>query len=80
MSDDCQQSKKRVQEYLKNELTEAEMDAITAHVATCEQCESEYDFEVLFNSVIQRSCSEAPPEELGERVLAKIREQISKLT
>ena len=79
MSDDCQQSKKRVQEYLKNELTEAEMDAITAHVATCEQCESEYDFEVLFNSVIQRSCSEAPPEELGERVLAKIREQISKL-
>ena len=80
MSDDCQQSKKRVQEYLKNELTESEMDAITAHVASCEQCESEYDFEVLFNSVIQRSCSEAPPEELGERVLAKIREQIAKLT
>jgi anti-sigma factor (TIGR02949 family) len=79
MSEDCQQSKKRVQEYLKNELTETEMDAITAHVASCEQCESEYDFEVLFNSVIQRSCSEAPPEELAERVLQKIREQISKL-
>ena len=79
MSEDCQQSKKRVQEYLKNELTESEMDAITAHVASCEQCESEYDFEVLFNSVIQRSCSEAPPEELAERVLQKIREQISKL-
>lgn len=79
MSDDCQQSKKRVQEYLKNELTESEMKAITEHVATCEQCESEYDFEVLFNSVIQRSCSEAPPEELAERVLQKIRDQISKL-
>lgn len=79
MSDDCLQSKKRVHEYLKNELTESEMDAITAHVAGCEQCESDYDFEVLLNSVIQRSCNEAPPEELAERVLAKIREQISKL-
>ncbi len=79
MSDECQQSKTRVQEFLQRELSETEMDAIASHIATCDNCESEYDFEVLFNSVIQRSCSEAPPEELAQRVLARIRDQISKL-
>ena len=79
MSEECQGTKARVQEFLQRELTETEMDAITSHLATCDHCESEYDFEVLFNSVIQRSCSEAPPEELAQRVLARIREQISKL-
>jgi anti-sigma factor (TIGR02949 family) len=79
MSDECLGTKARVQEFLQRELTEAEMDAITAHLATCDNCESDYDFEVLFNSVIQRSCSEAPPEELANRVLERIRNQIAKL-
>jgi anti-sigma factor (TIGR02949 family) len=80
MSDECLGTKARVQEFLQRELSESEMDAITNHLATCDNCESEYDFEVLFNSVIQRSCNEAPPEELAQRVLARIRDQISKLS
>jgi anti-sigma factor (TIGR02949 family) len=79
MSEECQGTKARVQEFLHRELSETEMDAITAHLATCDNCESDYDFEVLFNSVIKRSCSEAPPEELAQRVLKRIRDQISKL-
>ncbi len=71
---DCQETKKHVHEYLKAELSERELDEITSHLANCDSCESDYDFESVFNSVIVRSCTEAPPQELADRVLAKIRE------
>jgi mycothiol system anti-sigma-R factor len=70
---DCQETKKHVHEYLKSELTQSELTDITAHLANCDSCEADYDFESVFNSVIVKSCTEAPPQELAERVLAKIR-------
>lgn len=70
---DCEQAKKHVHDYLQRELTEAELDAITAHIANCDHCEWEYDFESVLNRVIKVSCNEAPPEEIAERILAKIR-------
>lgn len=70
---DCQETKRHVHEYLQAELTEQEMDAIVAHLANCDSCEGDYAFENLFNTVIQRSCTEAAPEELAQRVLGKIR-------
>jgi len=47
---------------------------ITAHLANCENCERQYDIEVVFNQVIQHSCDEAPPPELAQRVLNRLRE------
>ena len=70
---DCEEAKRHVHEYLQRELTEEELDAITAHIANCDHCEWEYDFEAVLNKVIKVSCSEAPPEEIAERILAKIR-------
>ena len=70
---DCQETKKHVHEYLQQELSEAEMDAIVAHLANCDSCEGDYAFENVFNKVIQRSCTEDAPEELSQRVLSKIR-------
>jgi len=70
---DCEETKKHVHEYLQAELSDHEMDGILAHLANCDSCEGDYEFEHVFNSVIQRSCTEAPPEELAERILAKIR-------
>jgi len=70
---DCQETKRHVHEYLQQELSEQEMDAIVAHLANCDSCEDDYDFETVFNKVIQRSCTEATPEELGQRILGRIR-------
>ena len=70
---DCQETKKHVHEFLQQELSDQEMADITDHLANCDSCESDYDFEVMFNQVIQRSCTEAPPEELAHRIHDRIR-------
>ena len=71
---DCQETKRHVHEYLHNELSEQELVEITAHLANCDSCEEHYDIEIVFNQVIQRSCDEAPAEELAKRVMARLRE------
>jgi len=58
---------------LHNELSEAEVAEVTAHLANCDSCETDYDLEHFVNNSIQGACSEVPPQELAERVLANIR-------
>ncbi len=70
---DCEEVKQGVHEYLHSELHEEELTVITAHLANCDSCEQHYDIEVIFNQVIQRSCDEAPTEELAERVMQRLR-------
>jgi len=71
---DCEEVKRSVHEYLHSELHEPELDSVTAHLANCDSCEQHYDIEIVFNQVIQRSCDEAPTEELAERVMQRLRE------
>jgi len=73
---DCQETKRHVHEYLQQELTEQELTDITSHLAGCDSCEEEYDFEVLFTKVIQRSCTDVPPQELADQILSKIRQTL----
>ena len=69
----CEETKRQVHEYLHNELSEQEIVDITAHVANCESCEGDYNFEHAFNNVIKQSCDEAPPAELAQRIIDRIR-------
>lgn len=71
---DCEDVKRNVHEFLHSEMHEDELSAITAHIANCDSCEQHYDIEIVFNQVIQRSCDEAPAEELAERVMRRLRE------
>lgn len=71
---DCEETKRLVHEYLHNELRAEDQKDITAHLALCDSCEQEYDVEVYLNEVIQRSCNEAPPKELADKVLRHIRD------
>jgi anti-sigma factor (TIGR02949 family) len=71
---DCEDVKRNVHEYLHSAMVESELEVITAHIANCDSCEQHYDIEVVFNQVIQRSCDEAPTEELAERVMRRLRE------
>jgi len=73
MSFDCQETKRHVHEFLHNELSEAEIAEVTAHLANCDSCETDYDLENFVNTSIQEVCSEVPPQELAEKVLANIR-------
>ena len=70
---DCQETKRHVHEYLHNELNESEIEDITAHLANCDSCETDYDMENLINGSIKEACDEVPPEELAQRVMAEIR-------
>jgi anti-sigma factor (TIGR02949 family) len=75
MSDfDCQETKRHVHEYLHNELSGQDIDDITAHLANCDSCETDYDLENLINGVIKGACDEAPPAELAQRVMSRIRD------
>mgnify|MGYP000025206231 FL=1 len=69
---DCEEVKRNVHEFLHSELQESDLMDITAHIANCDSCEQHYDIEVVFNQVIQRSCDEAPTEELAERVKQRL--------
>jgi anti-sigma factor (TIGR02949 family) len=71
---DCEEVKRNVHEFLHSELQESDLMDITAHIANCDSCEQHYDIEVVFNQVIQRSCDEAPTDELAERVKQRLRE------
>ena len=71
---DCEDAKRNVHEFLHSELHEDQLEVITAHIANCDSCEEHYDIEIVFNQVIQRSCDEAPAEELAERVMKRLRE------
>lgn len=73
MTFDCQETKRHVHEFLHNELSEAEIKEVTAHLANCDSCETDYDLESFVNGAIQGACSEVPPQELADRVLANIR-------
>jgi anti-sigma factor (TIGR02949 family) len=70
---DCQETKRHVHEYLHNELSEQEIADITAHLANCDSCETDYDLETAINQKIEQHCSEVPPEQLIEGIMARIR-------
>ncbi len=69
----CEETKRQVHEFLSQELTEDDLENITAHLANCDSCEEHYDFELAFSKVIKDSCDEAPPQELADRILARVR-------
>ena len=70
----CDEVKRNVHEFLHAQMQSDQQEDITAHLANCESCEEHYDIEVVFNQVIQRSCDEAPAEELAQRVMKRLRE------
>lgn len=70
---DCQETKMHVHEYLHKQLSEQELDEITAHLANCESCDNDYGLESLVNGMLKGACSEVPPAELAERVMKRIR-------
>lgn len=69
MAYDCEETYRRLAEYLDRELTEAEMAEVRRHLADCGVCNEEYEFESSVLRHIRRCLKDAPvPEDLISRV------------
>lgn len=70
---DCGQALERMYLFLDNEMQDADCARIRQHLADCEPCLEQYDMEGLVKSLVQRSCcSDKAPEELRQKVMARI--------
>ena len=71
---DCADFLERIVYFIDNELDAADCAVVRAHLDTCNPCLEKYDLQRTVKSVVARSCSEAAPAELRDRVLLRIRE------
>ena len=71
---ECADYLEQIVYFIDNELAEADCDAVRVHLDTCNPCLAKYDLQRTVKSVVARSCSEAAPEELRQRVMFRIRE------
>jgi anti-sigma factor (TIGR02949 family) len=70
---DCDDTKRKVHEFLQQELSEQEMQVVTEHLAHCEACEDEFDVEVALNEAIERAYLSHVNDDVTQRVLNKLR-------
>ncbi len=70
---DCHAAVLRLWDYLDQELDEADMQAVDAHLAVCEKCPSHFEFErALLRAVAAARADHTDPERLRERVVAAL--------
>lgn len=70
---DCEAARKTLEEYLHNELCSEDAADVRAHLAGCDECSAEHHVGVTLTTALQRGCREAAPEELRERLFARLR-------
>jgi len=72
--DDCADYLERIVYFLDNELDGADCNAVQQHLDECGPCLQKYDLQRTVKSVVARSCRDAAPDGLRERVKVQIRE------
>ena len=77
---ECADFLERIVYFIDNELDEADCSEVRMHLDSCNPCLEKYDLQRTVKSVVARSCSEAAPAELRERVLFRIREVQIRIT
>ena len=77
---ECADFLEQIVYFLDNELTSADCAVVRAHLDTCNPCLEKYDLQRTVKSIVARSCSEAAPSELRERVRLRIREVQVRIT
>lgn len=74
---ECEQAIKLILEYLDNELSEHDHDAMHAHMETCRACYSRMDFEKMLKDKV-RSSSESNASD--KKAPDSLRNKIKKIT
>ena len=71
---ECADFLERIVYFIDNELDEADCTEVRMHLDSCNPCLEKYDLQRTVKSVVARSCSEAAPDELRQRVMLRLRE------
>ena len=71
--DECSDYLDRIVFFLDNELDEADCSEVRVHLEECGPCLEKYDLQRTVKQIVARSCSEAAPDGLRERVRIQIR-------
>ncbi len=77
---ECADFLERIVYFLDNELDDADCAAVQVHLDTCNPCLERYDLQRTVKSIVARSCSEAAPADLRQRVMFQIREVQVRIT
>ncbi len=77
---ECADILEQIVYFIDNELDAADCAVVRAHIDTCNPCLERYDLQRTVKSIVARSCSEAAPVELRERVMLRIREVQVRIT
>ncbi len=77
---DCADFLEQIVYFIDNELDASDCAVVRAHLDTCNPCLERYDLQRTVKSIVARSCSEAAPAELRQRVLLRIREVQVRIT
>lgn len=74
MSDDCSRVLRRMNEFLDNELCDADAQEIREHLAACEPCLDDFDVDQVLKQLVHRCCQgQQAPEDLRHRIRASLR-------
>ena len=77
---DCADYLERIVYFLDNELDEADCSEVRVHLDSCNPCLEKYDLQRTVKALVARSCSEAAPNDLRQRVMVQIREVQVRIT
>ena len=70
---DCGDALQNLYLFIDREIDDATCEEVQSHLDSCSDCLSEYDLEQVVRSLVSRSCQEAAPEPLRQKVLQSIR-------
>ena len=77
---ECADFLDRIVYFIDNELDEADWSVVRQHLDSCNPCLERYDLQRTVKSIVARSCTEAAPDELRQRVMFQIREVQVRIT
>ena len=70
---DCTDALQNLYLFIDREIDDASCEEVQSHLDSCSDCLTEYDLEQVVRSLVSRSCQEAAPEPLRQKVLQSIR-------
>ncbi len=68
----CDKAKAELEEYLHRELSDADFEDITEHLAGCEDCSQDHLVALTLTEKVRRACREQAPVELRMAIQLKI--------
>lgn len=69
---DCDQALAELEAFLDGELPASELGRVSEHLAACYPCTDRATFEEQLRAVVRRGCVDRAPEDLLERVRARL--------